>query len=912
MASYVQWNEVICNHFYNQENSGKIVYLYVNSSVIKSLGREKFGYTEKEAINSFCKCIFDLSPYESRIFRIGFAQGMNWFKKGMEGIPPFIGLLALCVLAATKMGTNQDEGIGGGNYYHPLRELLDSLESSGKPLYFEKTVKLWKILYKWQKKNNFNFGITPSFPYGTSFTGYPRSQCLIRDSDRLMLNEFFEWANYNEKSLIDKGVLKNQLSRFLESRGGRLSNLFFMKKQSYQKQLVMQISVELESWKRNKHFHIMEDTSKFNSIPNIKRKNEMFLVLKFEGRLSKSIGEVYFLSQFKDDLKYDNFRIDNIELNTPFIRKELSEFDEITLDYHIDIDGYDISLDYRGNGILFLKQGNDIGINGWVNKRIVETNKDYIILYKNAHHDLIKKWLCLNNISIKSTIKRGLPEKYSLIMITTGQDIEGIDDLETSNNYFVIDRNISLKFEGGLKIAHSEWMYSFPPEIRVVAPTRSEVKVNNLPSFSLLSNEVCINSRDLFLKSGKYCISTQGKNRNITITQDKEINHDSETTIVQSSVNKINDFNNLGVKYVSSNKTIDLWAHPKKTDFFQLEESEEQILDIHVSSRLNSAQPYSRRFSELVSILGLTHNPEWRTIDTFIEYLTYLGKGNRSSFIRGIKECFRQKDVNLTTYIVTKNLVSLGLIEVEYQRGTNQFYWEINPTAAGYIPCSHEQHVLYVTGSRTRKWLSDLKEQYIRGVDIYYYNPKSEFEPISIYVTSRDESLLHSFLGKVSIYHNKKMSEYFSFELARCVPATDELLNYISSVDEKLYNHTEFESWDYVNNRWSLGHSSNLIRIRNDYFKKYFIRENNKLLEVDREIGKVVLAAQNNIIFFTYRPFVFKVKKQYHLPDIFERTLSLCSGICPLETNTYRVYQNVPLEIALMVIYKLGFKKISL
>src|SRR5690606_25617821 len=103
-------------------------------------------------------------------------------------------------------------------------------------------------------------------------------------------------------------------------------------------------------------------------------------------------------------------------------------------------------------------------------------------------------------------------------------------------------------------------------------------------------------------------------------------------------------------------------------------------------------------------------------------------------------------------------------IEVEHQLGTNQFYWRITPIAAGYIPCNYQQQVLYVAGARTKGWLELLEKNCPRGINICYHNPKSGLEPLSLYITSRNEELLNSFLGEMSIFLNDEVNEYYALE----------------------------------------------------------------------------------------------------------------------------------------------------
>jgi hypothetical protein len=92
------------------------------------------------------------------------------------------------------MAADPESGITSGNYYARLNELLD-LDHRGMPPSFERVTALWKELERWLVEDNHGrLGLPsavphPSFPH----VGYPISQCLLRDSDRRKLPEFFRW-----------------------------------------------------------------------------------------------------------------------------------------------------------------------------------------------------------------------------------------------------------------------------------------------------------------------------------------------------------------------------------------------------------------------------------------------------------------------------------------------------------------------------------------------------------------------------------------------------------------------------------------------------------------------------------------------------------------------------------------------
>jgi hypothetical protein len=61
----------------------------------------------------------------------------EWRRNGASGPPPYIALLALCVLAASRMAREQVKGIERTAYYPQLNPLLNRPQFGGMPPGFE-------------------------------------------------------------------------------------------------------------------------------------------------------------------------------------------------------------------------------------------------------------------------------------------------------------------------------------------------------------------------------------------------------------------------------------------------------------------------------------------------------------------------------------------------------------------------------------------------------------------------------------------------------------------------------------------------------------------------------------------------------------------------------------------------------
>ncbi len=111
---------------------------------------------------------------------------------GGNGVPPFLHALAVCVLAATRMGTGN---VAKHAYYVHLRELLD-LEGAGTLEGFDQSFDLMWGWYSWwlDDKLGGERGLSTVVENASmSHIGRPISQTLFRRSDARQLDDFFRW-----------------------------------------------------------------------------------------------------------------------------------------------------------------------------------------------------------------------------------------------------------------------------------------------------------------------------------------------------------------------------------------------------------------------------------------------------------------------------------------------------------------------------------------------------------------------------------------------------------------------------------------------------------------------------------------------------------------------------------------------
>ena len=200
--TYRRWNEALADHFFCPENAGRPVYLTVDDEELVEIAAEA-GLPKGTAVDSFVAAVQEvvrglhgyqnvLGPQndESAIYSYRGAEA----QARQAEAPMFIALLALTVLAASRMGA--DESVSPHAFYARLEELLPSVPNTRNE--FPRVVEGWKALNYWldtTHKGRRGISSAREIPHFNRI-GYPISQCALRIVDRRKLPYFFQWARY--------------------------------------------------------------------------------------------------------------------------------------------------------------------------------------------------------------------------------------------------------------------------------------------------------------------------------------------------------------------------------------------------------------------------------------------------------------------------------------------------------------------------------------------------------------------------------------------------------------------------------------------------------------------------------------------------------------------------------------------
>jgi hypothetical protein len=190
--SYDAWQELLCKHFFTTENSGRPLILFVDDEILDELAG-----LPNEGASSLAQAVRARLAGEASgvMFERLIRDASLWRACAGDGCPPSLPLLALTVLAASRMARGTH--IAPHNYYARLREVL-GLSGSGMPVGFGEAMQhLWPQIEWWldtRHKGTFGRATIAQHPRFTNI-GYSLSQALFRRSDRERLAGFFHWLD---------------------------------------------------------------------------------------------------------------------------------------------------------------------------------------------------------------------------------------------------------------------------------------------------------------------------------------------------------------------------------------------------------------------------------------------------------------------------------------------------------------------------------------------------------------------------------------------------------------------------------------------------------------------------------------------------------------------------------------------
>lgn len=246
---YLRWNRALAEHcLLDPSGGGGPAYLSITPRILSAALEAEEGelLSPEDAVLDFAAVVSN--AYRTRILT---EPEKLWALAGMgaDGIPNSVAFLALSVLAAYQMHT--DEEAGPNAYYPRLASLLGCELSGGHPRGFDPQDfgDLWDLLSSWvDRRSGCVLALPGPDPGLRRYIAYPLGHVPLRQLDIEKLPDFFEWAGLEPGSKADPAFLGAELRRWVSARGvmSRAGQTAISDERS--PAVEAQLSLELEAW----------------------------------------------------------------------------------------------------------------------------------------------------------------------------------------------------------------------------------------------------------------------------------------------------------------------------------------------------------------------------------------------------------------------------------------------------------------------------------------------------------------------------------------------------------------------------------------------------------------------------------------------------------------------------------------
>lgn len=502
---YLEWNNLLVKHFFNNSMAGKEVLLYVNKEVLEAAGRDYRAGPE-----DFIKSVIKGPEWAtgSELCQKAYQAFKNWRTKNLE-FPPYVSYLVFFVLAAV---TETDRA--PHSYYPRLNKLLGKHEDAGMPAVFDAMVILWDDLEKWSREDKHEeLGrFVARIRGGWINVGLPRSQTILSEKERKALPSIFDSARLDPTDPPSPEIIPKILSyhgqTYLEKRTKNLLESAQQDDNPLKKALIELVLDALEEWDGA----VQEQEAREGSPPRQHTHASLRLCIRLDSLAARA--EIYV--RFKTGRLFPeepfNFRLKDkgnddqwtcVESrqgwSTPL--KDANAYPAKILDGALlNWSGGELLIDSRVNWRAGLPPSDSrlfrLGIDGlpdWVETQRLERRMEFLLACRAWSGDKIRSWGKESCEVFEEKKVTGLPSGWLLFYGKNAtQSCPGVDVLTLSTT-------VRLQLIDGIKAGGGNVYFKFaPPQIIlenssgteiVTADSRKLERTNpDMPVFALPEN----------------------------------------------------------------------------------------------------------------------------------------------------------------------------------------------------------------------------------------------------------------------------------------------------------------------------------------------------------------------------------------------------------------------------------------
>jgi hypothetical protein len=461
----------LAQFFYNPVSAGRPVYLQVDSDTLRDVG----SYAEVEpdqAEASFIGAVCSKLRTEKRNPFVEFLRARRYWRRQLRENPtmppPFLGLLGACVLAASRMCSDPDRGVRGSNYYVRLNELL-GLSLHQVP---EEVTRFWTDLNEWLERNEGELGLPTarSHPWFRHI-GYPLSQCLLRNTDRQKLPDFFHWEGLSPGEDVSSEELVPRLKLWATRTTCTFSEHGRAILSSGDDRLIRQaaemVVAELKLW----------DGGSIDTEGRRSARIELRLEVRRGGRLFKC----ELCPQAPDGFPEGLYQAESVSVDLArlpganWFEPLLDELLEETLLSGLVIRKDQYALQFRPTPVIPLREHIELG--GWVSCGRVNMSERHIVLCGGDHRERIEDYLTKHAESgwEQAPGSQGLPSGW--ICFRNVRIVALANEYAEELDCLVPRLRVGIQLVSGLKVEHDVWLKGGEPEALITMQESRQVTV---------------------------------------------------------------------------------------------------------------------------------------------------------------------------------------------------------------------------------------------------------------------------------------------------------------------------------------------------------------------------------------------------------------------------------------------------
>ena len=474
---YLAWNKLIASHFFRPEMADNRVYLYVTEDIISSIGKDK-GVDFQDFINAVKTSV---GMTKNGICQKAWRTMEEWkYRQKRQGYPPYIGYLALFVLAA---GTEED--FSANAYYPRLRKLLGEKQASKPYPDFDQMRIVWKDLEKWANTDKdgewgiFNINISGRLIH----VGIPISQTILTEKELKALPIIFAEAGLDSNNHFSERAIAFWIGKYgykyLRKRTIRLLKETSARDELRQA-LIDRIIDELSAW---------DGTAEISSEAGKRFYGTLRLCCKLD-TTAKSANFTVRCStnrEFPEDklvLKYNSDSYYCDEYGNGYSSAIRSNLNDKTIDaslfdwcqnMQMESDDKRWCFNFIASPVRVFVKGENQGLQGYVEVgRIPQGLPFYLAAHQNCCPEL-EKWGKSGCTGFqKSDILQGLPSGWHFFRVESADSDQLVRDKFPILSF---STSVLLELKGGIRVDKGNYFFKFAPPQIVLAGADSSVKL---------------------------------------------------------------------------------------------------------------------------------------------------------------------------------------------------------------------------------------------------------------------------------------------------------------------------------------------------------------------------------------------------------------------------------------------------